>query len=136
MNGMKIDLRTIRTWTAAWEKGTSVNQKASQLAAVMLSRALEQSEARSARVTGLMKEILAESLVLQRLEKALVCCLMRKEPLESQKEMELKTHRRRIAAILKEVDQVLKEPEHSQSIMVGGLLLEIDKDSGAAENSA
>jgi hypothetical protein len=136
MNGMKIDLRIIRTWTAKWEKGTSVNQTTSQLAAVMLSKALEQSEARSARVTGLMKGILAESAYLQKLGKVLVCCLMKKEPLESHKEMELKTHRRRMASMLKEVDQVLKEPEHSQSIMVGGLLLEINKDNGASEDSA
>jgi hypothetical protein len=136
MNGMKIDLRTIRIWVAKWEKGTSVNQTASQLAAVMLSKALEQNEIRSVQITGLMKEILEESAALQKLERACVGGMIRKEALDTQMNAELKAHRRKMAAILREADLALKAPEQYQSITVGGLLLEINKRGWATEGSA
>ena len=42
-------------------------------------------------------------------------------------ESELKEHRRKIVALLKEADVALKVPAISSSILVGGLLLEINK---------
>ena len=70
MNGMKIDLRTIKVWVAKWEKSNGVTKTASQLAAVMLSKTLEENEKRIVRIENLMKDIIREHGTLQKIERA------------------------------------------------------------------
>jgi len=127
MNRMKIDLRTIKVWVAKWERSNGISKTASQLAAVMLSKALEENEKRTARVENLMKDITKESSILQKLEQQLISLCRSKRGLEPGIEGEIKEHRFRMAAILTEADEVMKVPEGDHSILVGGLLLEISK---------
>jgi hypothetical protein len=127
MNRMKIDLRTIKVWVAKWERSNGISKTASQLAAVMLSKALEENEKRTARVENLMKDITKESSILQKLEQQLLSLCRSKRGREPGIEGEIKEHRLRMAAILKEADEVMKVPEGDHSILVGGLLLEINK---------
>ena len=127
MNRMKIDLRTIKVWVAKWERSNGISKTASQLAAVMLSKALEEIEKRTAKVENLMKDITKESSILQKLEQQLISLCRSKRGMEPAIEGEIKEHRLRMAAILKEADEVMKVPEGDHSILVGGLLLEINK---------
>jgi hypothetical protein len=136
MSAMKIDLRTIQLWVTKWEKGIGVNRTASQLAAVMLNKILERTEERAARVATLLKEIASESEALQELEKTLLCSSGRGEAVDSSTQRELHSHRRRMAAILKESDRLLRSPEPAQSVTVGGILLEISRQSPPAEHTA
>ena len=127
MTGMKIDLDIIRSWVANWEKAGSANKKASQIAAVMLSRVLAETEARAARVEKLLDEMILEGNILNRIEKKLsplkqVTCGASAGILR-----ECKEHRRKITMILREADELLKEPVADQSIQAGGLLLEIGR---------
>ena len=132
MSAMKIDLRVIKSWVAQWQKGTGVNQTASQLAAVMLSKALEESEKRSARMRKVLKGMMEEGGVLRRLEKVAPCDPECREPLDAAKAAELREHRRKMAVLLREGEQVMNAPEGIQPVMVGGLLLEINKDETTA----
>jgi len=127
MNGMKIDLRTIRVWVAKWEKSNGISKTASQLAAVMLSKALEENEKRVARVEKLMKDIIKESGTLLKIEQQLHSATRSKRGTKPGVDADLEEHRKRMAAILKEADEVMKVPEGDHSILVGGLLLEINK---------
>ena len=127
MNAMKIDLPIIKTWVAKWEKNNGVNKTASQVAAVMLSKILEGSEQRIASVERLMKEIIKEVEAIQKMEQNLISRLKCNRGMDASMAGELKEHRRRMAVILKETDEVLKEPAEEHSMMVGGLLLEIQK---------
>ena len=125
MNAMRIDLPIIRTWVAKWEKSDGVNKTASQLAAVMLSKTLEESEERDASMKRLMQEISSQIEAVQRMEQTIISRLKCKRGMDAGMQRELKEHRRRARAILKEVDEVLKKPAEAHSMMVGGLLLEI-----------
>ena len=136
MNAMKIDLPIIRTWVAKWEKSNGVNKTASQVAAVMLSKILEGSEQRIASVERLMKEIIKEVEAIQKMEQNLISRLKCKRGMDASMEGELKEHRRRMAVILKETDEVLKEPAGERSMMVGGLLLEIQKRGSDSRTAA
>lgn len=127
MNRMKIDLRTIKVWVAKWERSNGISKTASQLAAVMLSKVLEEIEKRTAKVENLMKDITKESSILQKLEQQLISLCRSKRGMEPAIEGEIKEHCLRMAAILKEADEVMKVPEEDHSILVGGLLLEINK---------
>ena len=127
MNGMKIDLRTIKVWVAKWEKSNGVTKTASQLAAVMLSKTFEENEKRIVRIENLMKDIIREHGTLQKIERQICPPAESKPRREQGMESELKEHRRKIVALLKEADEALKVPAKSSSILVGGLLLEINK---------
>ena len=127
MNGMRIDLRTIRVWVAKWERSNGISRTASQMAAVMLSKALEENEKRLTRVEKLMKDIIEEIGALQKIEQQLLSASRAKRGIEPGMDADLKEHRKRMAAILKEADEVMKVPEGDHSILIGGLLLEINK---------
>jgi hypothetical protein len=127
MNGMRIDLRTIRVWVAKWERSNGISRTASQMAAVMLSKALEENEKRLTRVEKLMKDIIEEIGALQKMEQQLLSASRAKRGIEPGMGADLKEHRKRMAAILKEADEVMKVPEGDHSILIGGLLLEMNK---------
>ena len=69
MTGMNIDLRIIKGWARNWEECPVSIKRASQMAAVMLSKALAENEARVARGEKLLKEIITEINLLNRLER-------------------------------------------------------------------
>ena len=69
MSGMNIDLRIIRGWAHKWEECPVSIKRASQMAAVMLSKALAENEARAARGEKLLKEIITEINLLNRIER-------------------------------------------------------------------
>ena len=127
MNGMKIDLRTIKVWVSKWEKNNGIGKTASQLAAVMLCKVLEQNEKRIVRIEKLMREIIRESETLRKMERELLADSRSKGANELELASELKMHRSKIAAILKEAQEAMKVPTKNDSFIVGGLLLEIDK---------
>jgi hypothetical protein len=127
MNGMRIDLRTIRVWVAKWERSNGISRTASQMAAVMLCKALEENEKRLTRVEKLMKDIIKEIGALQKMEQQLLSASRAKRGIEPGMDADLKEHRTRMEAILKEADEVMKVPEGDHSILIGGLLLEINK---------
>ena len=127
MNGMKIDLRTIKVWVSKWEKNNGIGKTASQLAAVMLCKVLEQNEKRIVRIEKLMREIIRESETLRKMERELLADSRSKGANELELASELKMHRSKIVAILKEAQEAMKVPTKNDSFIVGGLLLEIDK---------
>ena len=127
MNGMKIDLRTIKVWVSKWEKNNGIGKTASQLAAVMLCKVLEQNEKRIVRIEKLMREIIRESETLRKMERELLAGSRSKGANELELASELKMHRLKIVAILKEAQEAMKVPTKNDSFIVGGLLLEIDK---------
>ena len=127
MNGMKIDLRTIKVWVSKWEKNNGIGKTASQLAAVMLCKVLEQNEKRIVRIEKLMREIIRESETLRKMERELLADSRSKGANELELASELKMHRSKIVAILKEAQEAMKVPTKDDSFIVGGLLLEIDK---------
>jgi hypothetical protein len=127
MNGMRIDLRTIRVWVAKWERSNGISRTASQMAAVMLSKALEENEKRLTRVEKLMKDIIKEIGAIQKMEQQLLSASRAKRGIEPGMAADLKEHRKRMASILKEADELMKVPEGDHSILIGGLLLEINK---------
>jgi hypothetical protein len=135
MNGMKIDLRTIKVWVSKWEKNNGKGKTASQLAAVMLCKVLEENEKRIVRVENLMREIIRESGILRKMERSLLPPSRPRRVKEPGLESELKVQRQRMAAILKEADEEMKVPAVGNSILVGGLLLEIDKQGWAEGTS-
>ena len=97
------------------------------MAAVMLSKALEENEKRLTRVEKLMKDIIKEIGALQKMEQQLLSGSRAKRGIEPGMDADLKEHRKRMASILKEADEVMKVPEGDHSILIGGLLLEINK---------
>ena len=127
MNGMKIDLRTIKVWVSKWEKNNGIGKTASQLAAVMLCKVLEQNEKRIVRIEKLMREIIRESETLRKMERELLADSRSKGANELELASELKMRRSKIVAILKEAQEAMKVPTKNDSFIVGGLLLEIDK---------
>ena len=127
MNGMKIDLRTIKVWVSKWEKNNGIGKTASQLAAVMLCKVLEQNEKRIVRIEKLMREIIRESETLRKMERELLADSRSKGANDLELASELKMHRSKIVAILKEAQEAMKVPTKNDSFIVGGLLLEIDK---------
>jgi hypothetical protein len=136
MEEMRIDLRIIRNWVEKWRMNNGVNKTASQLAAVMLSDVLQDNEKRLQKTKTVMKDILSESRALQRLEQELLARLKSKQGMDSGVEAELKGHRRRMAALLREADEVMKVPEKDQSVRVGGLLFEIKRNAEFARTIA
>ena len=135
MNGMKIDLRTIKVWVSKWEKNNGIGKTASQLAAVMLCKVLEQNEKRIVRIEKLMREIIRESETLRKMERELLADSRSKGANELELASELKMHRSKIVAILKEAQEAMKVPTKNDSFIVGGLLLEIDKH-GSGEGTS
>jgi hypothetical protein len=133
---MKIDLRIIRQWVQKWQINDGINRTASQLAAVMLSTVLEQSEKRLARTEAMMSGLLAESLALQKMERDLIDRLKSKRGLDAEVDEQLKAHRRRMRALLKEADEVMKAPSADQSIIIGGLLFEINSNASSVKTLA
>ena len=127
MNGMKIDLRTIKVWVSKWEKNNGIGKTASQLAAVMLCKVLEQNEKRIVRIEKLMREIIRESETLRKMERELLADSRSKGANELELASELKMRRSKIVAILREAQEAMKVPTKNDSFIVGGLLLEIDK---------
>lgn len=135
MNGMKIDLRTIKVWVSKWEKNNGIGKTASQLAAVMLCKVLEQNEKRIVRIEKLMREIIRESETLRKMERELLADSRSKGANELELASELKMHRSKIVAILKEAQEAMKVPTKNDFFIVGGLLLEIDKH-GSGEGTS
>jgi hypothetical protein len=135
MNEMKIDLRIIRDWVEKWQMNNGANRTASQLAAVMLSEVLQANEKRLEKTETVMKEILTESRALQKLEQELIARLGSKQGIDAWVETELKGHRKRMTALLKEAEEVMKLPDKDQSVRVGGLLFEINKNAASTETT-
>ena len=127
MTGMKIDMEIIQDWVRNWENEWRGNKKASQIAAVMLSKALAENEARASRVEQLMNEIIEEGNILNRIEKKVAPSRDARGSTEAALLEECQKHKKRMAAILREADMLLKEKSEDQTIQVGGLLLEIGR---------
>ena len=127
MTGMKIDLNIIRGWVRKWEGDGRGGKTASQVAAVMLSKALAENETRAARVEKVMNQIIVEGKTLNRIEKRIVFPKKAINAVALALLEECQKHKRRMAAILHEADELLKETAADQSIQVGGLLLEIGR---------
>jgi hypothetical protein len=122
-----IDLDIIRGWVRKWERSGSPTRTASQVAAVMLSKALAQNECRAARVEKLMKEIIGEGNILALIEKKIALSKDATSRLSAGLQEECQRHKGRVAAILREADELMKEKVADQSMRVGGLLLEIGR---------
>jgi len=88
---------------------------------------LEQNEKRIVRIEKLMREIIRESETLHKMERELLADSRSKGANELELASELKMHRSKIVAILKEAQEAMKVPTKNDSFIVGGLLLEIDK---------
>jgi len=136
MTGMKIDLDIIRGWVRKWEENAGSIKKASQVAAVMLGRALAENEARAARGERLLKEIITEINVLNRIEKRMLPPKEGPGDQRDQLQEECKKHKKRMTGILREADELLKTSIGDQSIRVGGLLLEIQRRKTGKESVA
>ena len=132
MNEMKIDLRVIRGWVEKWQEDDGVTRTASKLAAVMLSEVLRENEQRLIMTETLMKEILNESRTLEKVEQQLLTRLKARRGLDAEMEEQLRGHRRRMAALLKEADEVMRRPSTDLSVKVGGLLFEIGRNASRA----
>jgi len=128
MNEMKIDLHVIRGWVEKWQKSGGANRTASQLAAVMLSEVLRVNEKRITATETVMKEILNESRTIEKVEQQLLTRLKSNRGLDADMEAQLRGHRRRMAALLKDADAVMKAPSTDLSVRVGGLLFEIGRN--------
>jgi len=125
MNVMNIDFRVVKIWLSQWEKDVRLNRTASQVAAVMLNKMREESERRLSRVERLSKEILKEGCALQGLVLRLMARSKSNRGMDKTEGEQLRTHRRRMAQMMKEVEAIMKEPRRDYSIKTGGLLLEI-----------
>ena len=134
MTEMKIDLDIIKGWVGKWEGDARSIRTASQVAAVMLGRALAENEARTVRVEKLLKEIISEINSLNRIEKKIVPSKGSSEGLQAELLEECKRHKRRMTGILREADELMKSSIESQSIRVGGLLLEIHRRRSCKES--
>jgi hypothetical protein len=132
MNEMKIDLRVIRGWVGKWQEDDGVTRTASKLAAVMLSEVLRENEKRLITTETVMSEILNESRTLENLERQLLARLKARRGLDAEIEEQLRGHRRRMAALLKEADEVMMRPSTDLSVKVGGLLFEISRNASRA----
>jgi hypothetical protein len=126
MSVMNIDFRLVKTWLGEWEKDSQAYRTASQIAAVMLNKMREESETRLSRLERLMKDIFKENHILQQLEQKFISLFKSNHGLDRKVETELKEHRRRMITIMKEADEVLREPRSDRSVKAGGLLLEIN----------
>jgi hypothetical protein len=135
MNEMKIDLRVIRGWVEKWQEDDGVTRTASKLAAVMLSEVLRENEQRLIMTETVMKEILTECRTLEKVEQQLLTRLKARRGLDAEME-EQRGHRRRMAALLKEADEVMKRPSTDLSVKVGGLLFEISRNASRARRPA
>ncbi len=133
MSEMKIDLRVIRHWVQRWRANDRTSKTASQLAAVMLSEVLQDSEGRLSRTESVMSDLLAESRALERVEQQLVTRLKSKRGLDVEMQEQLRAHRRRMAVLLKEADKVLKEPREDRSVKIGGLVFEISRPASGVK---
>ena len=105
------------------------NKTASKMAAVMLSELLEESEGRLSKTELVMSGLLAESRALEKVERQLLTCLRSKRGLDAGIEEQLRAHRRRMAGLLKDADEVMKAPKGEKSVKVGGLLFEISRNA-------
>ena len=128
MTGLKIDLEIIQGWVRKWEKEW---RTASQVAAVMLAKVLAENEARASRVERLMNEIVIEENILNRIEKKAVLPKDATGGVAARLSREWQTHKKRMTAILREAEALLKESVHDQTIQVGALLFEIGRPKPA-----
>ena len=134
MTGLMIDLDIIRGWVRKWERSGSPTRTASQVAAVMLSKALAQNECRAARVEKLMKEIIGEGNILTLIEKKIALSKDATSRLSAGLQEECQRHKGRMATILREADELIKEKVADQSFRVGGLLLEIGRQKPSCKD--
>ena len=134
MNEMKIDLHVIRGWVEKWQK--SGGRTASQLAAVMLGQVLRENENRITKTEAVMKELLNEGRTLEKLEQQLLTRLKSRKGLDAEIEEQLRGHRRRMAVLLKNADEVMKAPSADISVKVGGLLFEVNRNAPCTEASS
>ena len=136
MNEMKIDLRVITGWVEKWREDDGVTRTASKLAAVMLSEVLRENEQRLIMTETVTSEILTECRTLEKVEQQLLTRLKARRGLDAEMEEQLRGHRRRMAALLKEADEVMKRPSTDLSVKVGGLLFEISRNASRARRPA
>ena len=125
MNGMNLDFKVVKTWLREWEKNSKATRTASQMAAVMLNKMREGSERRLSRLESLMKEVFKEDCVLEELTRRITAYFKSSHGADTAHSVELKRHRQRMTAIMREADAVIREPKEDYSIKAGGLLLEI-----------
>ena len=125
MNGMNLDFRVVEIWLRDWEKNSKATRTASQMAAVMVNKMREESEKRLSRLEKLMKDIFKENCVLEELTRRFIAHFQSNDGADKVQSAELKKHRQRMTAIMREADAVMKEPKEDHSIKTGGLLLEI-----------
>ena len=125
MNGMNLDFRIVEIWLRDWEKNNKATRTASQIAAVMVNKMREESEMRLSELEKLMKDILKENCVLEELTRRFIARLQSNDGVDKVHSAELKKHRQRMTAIMREADAAMKEPKEDHSIKTGGLLLEI-----------
>jgi hypothetical protein len=102
----------------------------------MLSEVLRENEQRLIMTETVMKEILNESRTLEKVEQQLLTRLKARRGLDAEMEEQLRGHRRRMAALLKEADEVMKRPSTDLSVKVGGLLFEISRNASRARRPA
>ena len=127
MTGMKIDLDIVMGWVKKWERDAMGNKTTSQVAAVLLSRALAENQERAARIEKLMNEIFEEYNALDKIEKKIALLKETATGVNAVLLEECKKHKRRMTVMLREADELLKQRSAGQSIRVGGLLLEISR---------
>ena len=70
---------------------------------------------------------------MEKVERQLLTCLRSKRGLDAGIEGQLRAHRRRMAGLLKDADEVLKAPKDEKSVKVGGLLFEISRSASAGK---
>ena len=81
------------------------------MAAVMVNKMREEGEKRLSRLENLMKDIFKESCVLEELTRGLIAHFKSNDGADKAQNAELKKHRQRMTAIMKEADAVMKEPK-------------------------
>lgn len=135
MNGMNLDFRVVKTWLHEWEKNSKATRTASQMAAVMVNKMREESEKRLSRLESLVKDIFKESCVLEELARRFIAHFKSNNGTNKAQNLELKKHRQRMTAIMREADAVMKEPKEDHSVKTGGLLLEIRSEEAPVEEA-
>ena len=90
MNGMKIDLRTIKVWVSKWEKNNGIGKDSITIGCCDAMQSLEENEKRIVRIEKLMREIIRESETLRKMERELLADSRSKGANELELESELK----------------------------------------------
>lgn len=136
MNGMNLDFRVVKTWLREWEKNSKISRTASQVAAVMVNKMREESEKRLVKLESLMKDIFKESHALEELTHRFIAHFKSNNGMDRAQNAEMKKHRQRMTAIMREADAVMKEPKEDHSIKTGGLLLEIRSEEAQVQEAS